>query len=315
MNNIHENTKLIKSKAKELGFDDCGISKIETFNNFTREKYNEWINSGFSADMQYMERNIDKRFDITKMVENAKSVISVILNYYPEVKQNTESYKISKYAYGYDYHKIIKDKLYKLFNFINNEISKISGRVFVDSAPVMEKQWAVKSGLGWQGKNSCLINKDIGSFFFVGEIVIDLELEYDKPINEYCGNCTKCIDACPTGAIEKPYVVNSNKCISYLTIEHKGEFNKNINIDFTDYIFGCDICQDVCPWNAKPVFSKIKEFKIFDAIKTFTYNNWENLNENDFNKIFKNSPLKRTKYSGIKRNINQLKKKSNLHPN
>jgi len=308
LNSKKKYTDLIKIKAKEIGFDDCRIAKIDKFDNTTVLNYLNWINNNFSADMQYMKRNTEKRFDVTKLVDNAKSVIVVILNYYPQDKQNDKSYKISKYAYAsIDYHKILKDKLYLLFDYINTEIKEISGRVFVDSAPVLEKQWAVKSGLGWQGKNSCLINKDIGSFFFIGEIILDLDLEYDKPVNEYCGTCTRCIDACPTGAIEKSYVVNANKCISYLTIEHKDNFDKNLNLDFDGYIFGCDICQDVCPWNSKPVFSQIKEFKISDAIKNFNYNDWENLTESNFNTIFKNSPLLRTKFDGIKRNIDYVK--------
>lgn len=296
-------TNLIKNKAFELGLSDCKISKVDAFDFNVKNNYNNWINKDFHSGMDYMNRNTEKRFDVSKLINSSKSVITVALNYYPEKKQNNNSYKISKYAYGDDYHIILKNKLYELFNYINENISKISGRVFVDSAPVLEKQWAAKSGIGWQGKNSCIISKKYGSFIFLGEIIIDLELEYDKPINEYCGTCTKCIDFCPTGAIEEAYVINSNKCISYLTIEHRNDFDSDVNFDFNNFIFGCDICQDVCPWNSKPIFTKINEFKISDTLKDYTKKDWEDLDDNKFNDLFKNSPIKRTKLEGIKRNI------------
>jgi len=302
MENVSE---IIKNKALKLGFSSCGISKSDFL---ADDKINleNWLAKKYNAEMQYMENYFDKRLDTRKLVENSKSVISVIMNYYPAKKQDENcNYKISKYAYGKDYHFIIKEKLQKLFDFINENIAKTEGRIFVDSAPVLERAWAKKSGLGWIGKNSLLITKK-GSYFFIGEIICDLELEPDTPINEYCGTCTKCIDACPTNAITEPYIVDANKCISYLTIEKKRELDEKINL--FNWIFGCDICQDICPWNKNSEPTSEKLFSPHSKFLENTKNDWQNLNKSDFNEIFKKSPVKRTKYEGFMRNIKQYSK-------
>jgi len=295
-------SEIIKNKALELGFSACGISKSD-FLSDNKIKLEEWLAKGYNAEMQYMENYKDKRLDTKLLVENSKSVISVLMNYYPEELQNKNcDYKISKYAYGKDYHFVIKEKLQKLFDFINENIAKTEGRIFVDSAPVLERAWAKKSGLGWIGKNSLLITKK-GSYFFIGEIICDIELEPDSPINEYCGTCTKCIDACPTNAITEPYVVNANKCISFQTIEKKGVLDKKTNL--FSWIFGCDICQDVCPWNKNSMPTSEKLFIPHPKLLENTKSDWENLNKSDFNEIFKKSGVKRTKYEGFMRNIKQ----------
>ena len=303
---------IIKQKAKDLGFMYCGIAKAE-FLEKEALQLEKWINEGRHGKMQYMENYFDKRVDPSKLVMGAKSVISVLLNYYPVEKQNETSPKISKYAYGNDYHQIIKEKLKQLLNFINSEIGEVYGRAFVDSAPVLEKTWALRAGLGWQGKHTNLINKNSGSFFFIGELIIDLVLEYDNPIvQDYCGTCTACIDACPTGAITDPYVLDASKCISYFTIELKEneKIPEKMSGKFDEWTFGCDICQDVCPWNKfakphrEPALTPLKE------ILDFSSNDWEEITEEVFNSVFKNSPLKRAKYSGLKRNLKFIRKHS-----
>jgi epoxyqueuosine reductase len=256
-----------------------------------------------------MENHFDKRLDPTKLVDGAKSVVSMLLNYYPEEGIQNEDYKISKYAYGKDYHFVIKEKLKALIAYINEKIGEVQGRAFVDSAPVMDKVWAKKSGLGWVGKNTNLINTQTGSFFFIAEIIIDLELDYDGPIKDYCGTCTKCIDACPTDALSNPYVLDASKCISYLTIELKEQIPKEFKGKMENWIFGCDICQDVCPWNR---FSKQHEEKSFEpqaGLKEMKASDWEDISHEVFNTIFKDSAVKRTKFDGIRRNIDFLEKK------
>lgn len=291
-------------QAEKLGFSACGISKVE-FLKDEESHLRAWLSKKYNAEMQYMENHFEKRLSPAMLVENSKSVISVLLNYLPAKKQTENSdYNISKYAYGKDYHLVVKEKLYQLIEFINSQIAKIEGRVFVDSAPVMERVWAKKSGLGWIGKNSLLLTKK-GSYFFIGEIICDLELAYDTPINEYCGTCSKCIDACPTNAITEPYVINSNKCLSYLTIEKRGDFSSEINLN--NQIFGCDICQDVCPWNSKSQPTNISEFSANSKLLTNTNNDWDNLTKEEFNEIFRKSAVKRTKFEGLKRNIVQAK--------
>jgi epoxyqueuosine reductase len=308
-----QNTQLIKSKARSLGFLDCGISRAE----FLEEESGQlktWLKENRHGDMQYMENNFEKRTDPTNLVENAKSVISVILNYYPEEEQRKDTYQIAKYAYGKDYHFLMKRKLKDLLNYIREEIAEVNGRPFVDSAPVMDKVWAQKAGLGWIGKNTNLLSREYGSFIFVGELITDLELEYDRPVKDYCGNCRKCIDACPTGALTGPYRIDASRCISYLTIENKKDhIPEQFKHQYDDWIFGCDICQDVCPWNLKNQPTLHEDFKPHPDLLALSKPDWENLSREHFRAIFRHSAVKRAKYEGLMRNINFLKdqKKSN----
>ena len=297
-------TDFIKNKAIDLGFISCGISK----SGFLKDeigRFENWLKNNYHGKMSYMERNFDKRLDTTKLVEGSKSVISLLYNYYPSKKLNDQNnFKISKYAYGKDYHFIIKNKLKTLLNEMRNEIGDIDGRVFVDSAPILERAWAKKSGLGWIGKNTNLISKKTGSFFFIAEIIVDLELNYDNETKDYCGSCTSCLDACPTDALYEPYKIDASKCISYFTIELKEQFPKELKKDFNDWIFGCDICQDVCPWNK---FSKPNNeplLKPHEDINEYTKKDWIEMTDEIFKVVFKESPLKRAKYKGLKRNIN-----------
>ena len=306
INNKEKYTQLIKAESKRLGFLSCGISKAG-FLEDEAPRLENWLNNQMNGQMNYMENHFDKRLNPTVLVEGSKSVISLLLNYYPSEFQNQESYKISKYAYGQDYHFIIKDKLTELLNTIQTEIGEVSGRAFVDSAPVLDKAWAAKSGLGWIGKNSNLITQKVGSFYFIAELIIDLELEYDNPTTDHCGSCTACLDACPTEAIVSPYVVDGSKCISYFTIELKDNLPLEMKGKFNDWAFGCDICQDVCPWNR---FSKPHKEPLFNAnpeILSFSKKDWEEITTETFNKVFKNSAVKRTKLSGFTRNIDFLK--------
>ena len=304
-----KNTFKIKQEAQRLGFDFCGISKAEFLEEdaFGLEK---WLENQMHGKMAYMENHFDKRLDPTLLVPNAKSVISLMLNYYPEkdLVKGKESYKIAKYAYGQDYHFVIKKKLKELTEFIQTEIGAIDGRAFTDSAPVMERSWAAKSGLGWIGKNSLLLNKKRGSFFFLAELILDLELLADKPVNDFCGTCTRCIDTCPTDAIVQPKVVDGSKCISYFTIELKDELPNSLKGKFEDWAFGCDICQDVCPWNRFSVPHQTAEFTPHPDIENMTKTDWQEITEDIFRKIFKKSPVKRTKFLGLKRNIDFLEK-------
>ncbi|MQP51728.1 MULTISPECIES: tRNA epoxyqueuosine(34) reductase QueG [unclassified Flavobacterium] len=300
-------SKIIKSESKRLGFLSCGISKAG-FLEEEAPRIENWLNNNMQGQMSYMENHFDKRLNPTLLVDDAKSVISLLLNYYPSEFQNENSYKISKYAYGQDYHHVIKEKLKELLNFIQTEIGEVSGRAFVDSAPVLDKAWAAKSGLGWVGKNSNLITQKVGSFYFIAELIIDLELDYDTPTTDHCGSCTACLDACPTEAIVAPYVVDGSKCISYFTIELKDNLPQEMKGKFDDWMFGCDVCQDVCPWNR---FSKPHNEPLFQAnsdILNFSKSDWEEITTDTFQKVFKNSAVKRTKYEGLLRNINFLKK-------
>lgn len=266
-----------------------------------------WLNQNQHGKMSYMENHFDKRLNPNLLVDDAKSVISLLLNYYPSEFQNNDSYKVSKYAYGQDYHFVIKEKLNELLHSINENIGEVSGRAFVDSAPVLDKAWAAKSGLGWIGKNSNLLTKSVGSFYFIAELIIDLELEYDYATTDHCGTCTACIDACPTEAIVAPYVVDGSKCISYFTIELKDNLPAEMKGKFDDWAFGCDVCQDVCPWNK---FSKAHKEPLFNPnpdLLAMTKKDWEEITEETFKVIFKNSAVKRAKYEGLKRNIAFLK--------
>lgn len=304
--NKYKYTQLIKTEAKRLGFLSCGISKAE-FLEDEAPRLENWLNKNMNGQMSYMENHFDKRLDPTKLVDDSKSVISLLLNYYPSEFQNTESYQISKYAYGEDYHFVIKDKLKGLLSYIQENIGEVSGRAFVDSAPVLDKAWAAKSGLGWVGKNSNLITQKVGSFYFIAELIVDLDLEYDAPVSDHCGTCTACIDSCPTDAIVSPYVVDGSKCISYFTIELKENIPTEVKGKFNDWMFGCDICQDVCPWNK---FSKPHQEPLFSPNKeliSYAKKDWEEITQETFQKVFKNSAVKRTKLDGFVRNIKFLK--------
>jgi epoxyqueuosine reductase len=308
INNKQKHSDFIKAEANRLGFLSCGIAKAE-FLEQEAPRLETWLNNNHQGKMAYMENHFDKRLNPTLLVESSKSVISLLLNYYPSEIQNSESYKISKYAYGDDYHLVIKQKLSELLFSIQSQIGEVSGRAFVDSAPVLDKAWAAKSGLGWIGKNANLLTQKVGSFYFIAELIIDLELNYDNPTTDHCGSCTACIDACPTEAIVSPYVVNGSKCISYFTIELKEAIPLEMLNKMDDWIFGCDICQDVCPWNrfskphSEPLFNPKKE------ILDFTYKDWEEITTETFQKVFKNSAVKRTKLNGLQRNIDFLKNK------
>jgi epoxyqueuosine reductase len=306
LKNIHKHTQLIKAEAKRLGFLSCGISRAE-FLEEEAPRLETWLNKNMHGEMGYMENHFDKRLDPTKLVEGSKSVISLLLNYFPEETQKPATIKLSKYAYGQDYHHIIKSKLKELQEFIAQEIGEVNGRAFVDSAPVLDKAWAAKSGLGWIGKHSNLLTQQVGSFYFIAELILDLELEYDHRVTDHCGTCTACIDACPTQAIVEPYVVDGSKCISYLTIELKNEIPTDFKGKMDDWMFGCDVCQDVCPWNR---FSKPHQEPLFNPhpeLLSMTKKDWEEITEDVFKKVFQKSAVKRTKFSGLKRNIDFLK--------
>ncbi len=297
-----KNTLLIKNKAKELGFDYCGISRAD-FLEEEAPRLENWLKNNYHGEMQWMENHFDKRLDPRMLVEGSKSVISFLLNYFPEEPINHQL-KISKYAYGDDYHTVIKDKLKELMLHMKQEIGDFSGRAFVDSAPVMDKAWAEKGGLGWRGKNSNLINPKAGSFFFIAELITDLDLEYDGPMKDYCGTCTKCIDACPTNAISQAYVVDGSKCISYLTIELKNNIPSDFKGKMDNWIFGCDVCQDVCPWNR---FSKAhKEPQFLPSEEFKNLKEWTELTSELFDEVFKKTAIKRTKFEGLQRNIKFL---------
>ena len=300
-------SNLIKAEAKRLGFMFCGIAKAE-FLEEEAPRLEQWLKNNMHGEMQYMENHFDKRLDPRLLVDGAKSVISLGLNYYTEQQQTDPlAPKISKYAYGADYHHVIKDKLKQLLQFINENIGEVGGRAFVDSAPVLDKAWARKAGLGWIGKNTNLISKQVGSFFFLCELIVDIELEYDiEPTADHCGTCTRCIDACPTEAIVGPYVVDGSKCISYLTIELKNEIPAEFKGKMDNWMFGCDICQDVCPWNRFSLLHSEPAFEPHPDLLHLTATDLHEITEDTFQKVFKNSAEKRTKFSGLKRNIEFL---------
>ncbi|MET3114063.1 epoxyqueuosine reductase [Pedobacter sp. CG_S7] len=313
-NNSASYSQLIKEEALRLGFLQCGIAKAG-FLEEEAPRLTNWLHQNHHGQMSYMENNFDKRLDPRLLVEGAKSVISLSLNYFPSKKQeDPEAPKISKYAFGTDYHLVIKDKLFQLLQFIQQYIGEVSGRAFVDSAPVLDRAWAKKAGIGWVGKNSNIISKKSGSFFFLAELIIDLELAYDYPFtSDHCGSCTKCIDACPTEAIIAPSIVDANKCISYLTIELKEEIPAAFHGKMENWMFGCDICQDVCPWNRFSTPHTEPLFEPNQNLMEMKKEDWEDITEDVFKTIFKNSPVKRTKFKGITRNINFIKNKSGEH--
>lgn len=301
-------THKVKQIASQLGFDACGISKAE-FLVEEAPKLEQWLKNNYHGEMYYMENHFDKRLDPSLLVPGAKSVISLMYNYFPSDNQVEDSYKVSKYAYGEDYHHVIKDKLYDMVEILQNDFGAFNARVFTDSAPIMERTWAQRSGLGWLGKNSLLISKGKGSFFFLAEIILDLELEYDPPFTtDHCGECRRCIDACPTQAILANNTVDGSKCISYFTIELKDEIPVEFKGQFEDWAFGCDICQDVCPWNRFSTPHQEEKFMPDDRLLNYTKNEWEDITEDIFREVFKKSPVKRTKYEGFNRNIQFLKK-------
>ncbi|MHA6246688.1 tRNA epoxyqueuosine(34) reductase QueG [Pontibacter sp. CAU 1760] len=307
--NKEKYTFLIKQKAKDLGFMYCGVSKAD-FLEEEAPRLERWLNQNMHGQMHYMENHFDKRLDPRLLVDGAKSVVSLLLNYFPEETQPEEgTYKISKYAYGTDYHFVIKDKLKELLHHINEEIGEVGGRCFVDSAPVLDKAWAKKSGLGWIGKNSNLITPQVGSFYFIAELIIDLELEPDGPIKDYCGSCTRCLDACPTNAITAPYVVDGSKCISYFTIELKDQLPQEMEGKFGNWVFGCDICQDVCPWNRFSKPHREPAFAPHPHLLDMKPNDWRELTQEVFSQLFKKSAVKRTGYAGLVRNIQFVERK------
>jgi len=301
-------TQLIKQKSAKEGFQFCGIAKAE-FLEEEAPRLEKWLNQGMHGEMGYMAHHFDKRLDPTKLVDGAKSVISLLYNYSPKKDLNEgKEVKIAKYAFGKDYHYIIKPKLKTILQSITEQVGDVNARVFTDSAPVHERAWAAKAGLGWVGKNSLLLNRSMGSFFFLAEIILDVELDYDGPIKDYCGTCSACMDACPTDAIPEPYVVDGSKCISYLTIELKNEIPTSFAGQMEGWAFGCDICQDVCPWNRFSKPHQEPEFVPHEQLGKMQPVDWNELTEELFREIFKGSPVKRTKYSGLKRNIDFLKK-------
>jgi len=301
-------TQMIKTEALRLGFLSCGISKAD-FLEDESPKLEEWLKNDFHGEMKYMENHFDKRLDPRLLVDGAKSVISLSYNYYPEEHQREDSYKIAKYAYGQDYHHVIKAKLKELSVFIQEQIGEVQGRAFVDSAPVMERAWAKKAGIGWEGKHSLILQKQQGSFFFLSELVVDLELEYDTAMTDHCGTCTKCIDACPTEAILPNNTVDGSKCISYFTIELKESIPNDFKGEFDDWMFGCDICQDVCPWNRFSVPHNEPLFTPKSELLRMNKRDWEEITKEVFGKVFQKSAVKRTKFTGLQRNISFLKKK------
>lgn len=307
-------TDFVKSTATALGFQFCGISKAEFLEDEAKHLEN-WLNHQKHGEMAYMTNHFDKRLDPRLLVEGARSVITLLYNYYPEkdlADDDSSQYKVAKYAYGEDYHFVIKRKLKDFLTKIQDQVGEVYGRAFVDSAPIMERAWAKKSGLGWVGKNSLILNKSMGSFFFLAELIIDLELEYDGPVKDYCGTCTRCMDACPTDAIPQPYIVDANKCISYYTIELKNEIPADVAGKFENWIFGCDICQDVCPWNRFAKKHNEAAFKPHSDFENWRRTDWEEITSDVFNRVFRNSALKRTKLTGLKRNIDFIKKYKNL---
>ncbi len=301
---LEEKSRQIKQWAKELGFSACGITAARPIDE-EKENFRRWLQQNFHGEMKYMERNVDKRLNPQLLVPGARSIIVVLMNYFPQHRLNLKQYKISKYAWGKDYHFVIKKRLWQLLKLMQENFPPVNGRAFVDSAPVLERYWAVQAGLGWIGKNSLLITRQ-GSYFFIGELIVATELAYDRPFEKnYCGGCTRCIDACPTGAIVRPHIVDARRCLSYLTIEKRGEFSGPV--DLHNWVFGCDVCQDVCPWNTKARFTNIEDFTPNDYLKSLTDVDIEKLSPQQFKKAFKNTPVERTKYQGFMRNVYTVK--------
>lgn len=307
----HDISIKIKEYAHQLGFDACGFCKAENIGT-EEEHLKQWVAQGYHADMDYLNRNTDKRSNPQLLVEGAKSIISVALNYYPPKTQPIENPQFAYYAYGKDYHKVVKDKLELLYKYIQSIHPETVGRYFCDTAPVMERYWATKAGIGFIGKNSLLIIPKKGSFFFLGEIILNIDLNYDKPIEISCGSCTRCIDACPTKAIESAYILNSNNCISYQTIENRGEIKKSILSKLNNNVYGCDICQKVCPWNKYAIPCTTEEFFISNQLLNITHNQLKTLTIDEYQQFFKGSAVKRAKLDGLQRNIKALEEAKNM---
>lgn len=307
MDDLISFSSMIKAEAERLGFDGCGISRAEKLREDS-QYLQQWLDKGYQAGMAYMENHFEKRVDPTVLVEGTKSIISVIVNYFPsEGQKDQEAPVLSKYAYGADYHDVIRNRLKELLEYINDKIAPCNGRAFVDSAPVLERAWAAKAGLGWIGKNSLLISPKKGSFFFIGSLLVDISLAYDHPISDFCGDCTRCIRACPTQAIVSPRVLDSNRCISYLTIENKGVISDEFKDTFQNRVFGCDICQDVCPWNRKSTPHHEKAFDPLPGILQMTRDEWHGMDSAKFKSTFKSSALQRAGFLGIRRNLDFIK--------
>jgi len=314
MISFEKNASIIKSTAKDLGFEFCGIAKAG-FLEEEAPKLEAWLNQNYQGEMAYLANHFDKRLDPTKLVEGAKTVVSLAYNYFPKItlSEEKDDIKLAKYAYGEDYHLVIREKLNAFLEILREEIGEISGRAFVDSAPIMERQWAQKAGIGWIGKNSLLLNRDIGSFFFLAELIIDLEVAPDSPmIKDYCGTCTRCIDACPTDAIVQAGVVDGSRCISYLTIELKDAIPAGFKGKMENWAFGCDICQDVCPWNRFSKPHQEPRFGPHPDLSGFSKRDWQEITEETFQRVFQKSAVNRTKFSGLKRNLDFLKTKDSL---
>lgn len=294
----------IKRYALSIGFDACGICRAEDSGEM--DNYMRWLSENCHADMGYLERNIEKRIDPQLLVEGTKSIICVAMNYFPPQQLPEDVPQFAYYAYGQDYHDVLKARLKVLFDFIKSRHPDVSGRYFSDSAPILERFWAVKAGLGFIGKNTLLIIPGKGSYFFLGELMIDLELDYDTPITQSCGRCTRCLDACPAGAIEKPRWLNAKKCISYQTIENKGDIDEEVASRMQNYVYGCDICQKVCPWNRRATPHNTPEFLPSEAFLSLDLDKLQAMDEEDFRTIFRKSPVKRAKFSGLKRNVHSL---------
>jgi len=298
---------IVKQIAQRLGFMACGISKA-TFLEEEAPRLEKWLMQNHHGEMGYMARNFDKRLDPRKLVPGAKSVVSLLYNYYPNASQtDKDAPKLARYAYGKDYHHVIKDKLFEFMHDIQTEIGAVEGRVFVDSAPVLEKAWAAKSGLGWVGKNTNLIRKHNGSYFFIAELIIDLELAADGAVTDHCGSCTACLDACPTNAFVAPYKLDASKCISYFTIELKDAIPNEVKGQFDDWAFGCDICQEVCPWNRFSTLHNEPQFEPNPALMQLSKKDWHEITEEVFNRLFEASAVQRTGFNGLKRNLKFLK--------
>jgi epoxyqueuosine reductase len=303
MDDLVKQSSMIKAEARRLGFDGCGISHAEKLDEDAR-RLTDWLEKGYHGSMAYMENHAKMRVDPEKLVDGAQSVISVILNYFPSRKQeDPDAPVISTYAYGRDYHGVIRDKLKSLLKYIHSEVTPAKGRGFVDSAPVLDRAWAARAGLGWIGKNTNLISPAKGSFFFIGSLIVDIPLYYDKPIPDFCGDCNRCINACPTKAIVAPQVIDARKCISYLTIENKGNIDPAYHDQFHNRVFGCDICQDVCPWNRKAIPHQVKEFEPLPRLLEMTRNEWHNLTSEQYNHLFSLSAVQRAGFPNLQRNL------------